>query len=709
MRRFFRFWSLMAIILIHASLASAVTTSLWEQHQRTHFEAGKIKNISVSSQGDASLSMKIDGFSKVDEAQVWALAEDSEGNIYAGTGNEGKIYKISADGKTMDLYYDSPEVQIYSLVIDADDNLYAGTGPDGLIYKITDATTPPTTLLSEGDKYVWGMHLDDDGNLYAVTGDEGKVYKITPDGESNVLFDAEEKNLVSLVATDDGGFYVGSSGNGIIYKISGDGAANVVYQAKEKDVRNLVMDSTGNVYASLITSVPQDRSSRSASTRPSRGPSVPAPQAPGSGPPRENKSFIYRLHPDGTVTLVWSSPEPLISSIVLEEMEDKVKLLVGTGSDGKLYRVDTKTGDFEVIGKSSSKDIVGILKTKNSDDMKTILATGNPGKLFALTSTHVEEGTIESSVHDAQSLSRWGKLSWEADIEEGTSITFATRTGNTRKPDDTWNKWSDELTTPEGSQIPNADAQYIQWRAKFTTTDPEKSPTLKKVILASAQTNVEPRFTSISVGSGGSSSSARSSSGPSSPSSSSRGSSSAASPKKWKVEWKVEDANKDTLQYTVHYKAVGEENWQLLKKELSSSSYDWDITAIADGKYHIKVVATDKLSNPVGWEKSAEKVSAPFTIDNTDPNVGDINVEENGNGTFKITCDVSDMMNTVQKAVYKIDNDEQWKVIFPDDGIFDSKEETLLLETGKLPEGAHSITIRVTDKAQNTSTGRQSF
>ena len=706
MRRFFRFWSLMTFVLIHASLASAVTTSLWEQHQRTDFEAGKIKNISVSSQGDARLSMKIDGFSKVDEAQVWALAEDSEGNIYAGTGNEGKIYKISADGKTMDLYYDSPEVEIYSLAIDADDNLYAGTGPDGLIYKITDASTPPTTILSEGDKYVWAMHLDDDGNLFAVTGDEGKVYKITPDGESSVFYDAEEKNLVSLVATDDGGFYVGSSGNGIIYKIDADGNANVVYQAKEKDVRNLVMDSNGDVYASLITSVPQDRSGRTTSARPSRGPSVPAPQAPGSGPPRENKSFIYKLHPDGTVALVWSSTEPLISSIVLEE---KNKLLVGTGSDGKLYRVDTETGHFEAIGKCSSKHIVGILKTKNSDDMKTILAAGDAGKLFALTSTRVEEGTIESSVHDAQSLSRWGKLSWEVDIEEGTSITFATRTGNTRKPDDTWNKWSEELTTPEGSQIPNADAQYIQWRAKFTTTDPGKSPTLKKVVLASAQTNVEPRFTSISVGSGGSSSSARSSSGPPSPSSSSRSSSAAASPKRWKIEWKVEDANKDTLQYTVYYSADGEENWQLLKKELTSSSYDWDITSIADGKYKIKVVATDKLSNPVGWEKSAQKESAPFTIDNTDPDVGEINVEPNGNGTFKITCDVSDMINTVQKAVYKIDNDEQWKVIFPDDGIFDSKAETLLLETGKLPEGTHSITIRVTDKAQNTSTGRQSF
>ena len=702
MRSFFRFWSLMALLLIPVCIASAVTTSLWEQHQRSDFESGEIKKISVSSTGDAMLSHKIDGFSKIDEARVWALVEDSEGNIYAGTGNEGKIYKIDADGQNFSLYYDSPEVEIYSLAIGADDTLYAGTGPDGLIYKITDESTPPETILKEGDKYVWSMHLDDAGNLFAVTGLEGKVYKITPDGEVNVLFDAEEKNIVSLVAYD-GGFYAGSSGNGIIYKISDDGTANVVYQAKEKDVRNLVMDSKGNVYATLITSVPIDRSSRSA--RPSRGASVPSPQAPGSGPPKENKSFIYKIHADGTVAQVWSSPEPLISSIVLENDDN---LLVGTGSNGKLFRVKTDTGEFAEIGKCSSKDVVRIYQTKNSDNMKTILAAGNPGKLFQLTSDHVEEGTIESSVHNAQSLSRWGKLSWEADVLEGTSISFATRSGNTRKPDDTWNEWSDELMTPEGSQIPNADAQYIQWRAKFTTTDPGKSPTLKKVILASAQTNVEPRFTSLSVGASGRSSSQRSSAGPPSPSSASRGSSQASSPKRWKIEWKVEDANKDTLQFTVYYRGVDEENWQLLKKELTTPSYDWDITSIADGRYELKVVATDKLSNPVGWEKTAKKESAPFSIDNTDPNVGEIKVAPNGEG-FKITCKVSDIMNTVQKAVYKIDNDEKWKVIFPEDGIFDSKEETLLLETGKLSEGAHSITIRVTDKAQNTATGRRSF
>ena len=168
------------------------------------------------------LSPKIDSFTKLKETQVWALVEDSAGNLYAGTGNEGKIYKIAADGDTAELYYNSPEVTIYSLAIGPDNALYAGTGPDGLIYKITDATTPPTTLLNEGDKYVWALKFDDAGNLYAATGTDGKIYKITPDGESSVLFDAEEKNIMTFLLHENG-FYAGSSDNGIIYHIMDDG------------------------------------------------------------------------------------------------------------------------------------------------------------------------------------------------------------------------------------------------------------------------------------------------------------------------------------------------------------------------------------------------------------------------------------------------------------------------------------------------------
>ena len=713
MRRVISFWSLILTVFIYASIASAVNTSLWKQQNHADFEAGKPKNLSFTSTGDVMLSPKIDAFTKLKETQVWALVEDSAGNLYAGTGNEGKIYKIAADGDSAELYYNSPEVTIYSLAVGPDDALYAGTGPDGLIYKITDATTPPTTLLNESDKYVWALKFDDAGNLYAATGTDGKIYKITPDGESSVLFDAEEKNIMTLLLHENG-FYAGSSDNGIIYHIADDGTAKVIYQAKEKEVRALEMDSQGNLYAAVVTSQPAEPSR---GRRGSNGPPTPSgPPPPGGGAPQENKSNIYKIRPDGTAVSIWNSPEPLILAIVLESDS---QILVGTGDEGKIYRVNPMSGDSVEVGKCSANQVVAIHQKQVDGDTKTLLATGNPGKLFNLTATYVEEGTLESKVHDAQSLSRWGKLSWEGEMAEGTAISFSTRAGNTKKPDDTWSDWSDELTTAEGSQVPNGDGQYIQWRAKFTTSDTAQTPILKKVTLASVQTNIEPRFTSIEVddgtGSGNRETGRRPSGGnlppPSRRGGDSGGSSNAgdAPSKKWKVSWKVEDANADTLQYTLYYKAVDEDNWRLLKKELSNANYEWDITTVPDGRYTLKVVATDKLSNPVGWAKSAEKVSMPVEIDNTQPAIGEIQVTANGDSSYKITCEVTDMSMPIQKAVYKIDSDEHWKAIFPDDGIFDSKQEQLLLETGELPEGAHTVIIQVTDRAQNTAVGRASF
>ena len=713
MRRVISFWSLILTVFIYVSIASAVNTSLWKQENHADFEAGKPKNLSFTSTGDVMLSPKIEAFTKLKETQVWALVEDSAGNLYAGTGNEGKIYKIAADGDSAELYYNSPEVTIYSLAVGPDDALYAGTGPDGLIYKITDATTPPTTLLNESDKYVWALEFDDAGNLYAATGTDGKIYKITPDGESSVLFDAEEKNIMTLLLHENS-FYAGSSDNGIIYHIMDDGTAKVIYQAKEKEVRALEMDSQGNLYAAVVTSEPAEPSR---GRRGSNGPPTPSgPPPPGGGGPQENKSNLYKIRSDGTAVSIWNSPEPLILAIVLESDS---QILVGTGDDGKIYRVNPISGDSVEVGKCSANQVVAIHQKQVDGDTKTILATGNPGKLFDLTATYVAEGTLESKVHDAQSLSRWGKLSWEGEMAEGTAIAFSTRTGNTKKPDDTWNDWSDELTTAEGSQVPNADGQFIQWRAKFTTSDTAQTPVLKKVTLASVQANIEPRFSSIEIddGSGGGNrETGRRASGGNLPPPGRRGGDSGGSSnsgdapsKKWKVSWKVEDANDDTLQYTLYYKAVDESNWRLLKKELSNANYEWDITTVPDGRYTLKVVATDKLSNPVGWAKSTEKVSVPVEIDNTQPSIGEIQVTANGDGTYKIACDITDMRMPIQKAVYKIDSDEHWKAIFPDDGIFDSKQEQLLLETGELPEGAHTVIIQVTDRAQNTAVGRASF
>ena len=679
------------IILLVAAIESAlaVKTSVWEQYRQRDFEADTPKDVSISSKNEVVLSPKLDAvFTDIEQIYIWCLAEDSKGNIYAGTGNQGKIYKINPDGQSS-LFYDSPEVAILSLAIDTNDNIYAGTAPDGLIYKISQEGVPPVTLLSSEEKFVFALTFDEGGNLYAATGTNGKIYKITPEGENSVLFDSEESSIMCLLY-HQGALYAGSEGKGVIYRITPDGAVSVVYQTGQKEVRTLVVNPQGTIYAGTVTTSPP---------KPGAQPSGPPP--PGA-PPEEKKSQLYQIRPDGVVSVIWTAPVPLILSMVVEADN---QLLVGTGDEGKIYRVDAD-GDFMSMGKCDASQILAMHRRT---DGKLTLGTGNPGKFFELKAEHNSSGTLESVSHDTRLNSRWGKLSWEGLSPEGASISFATRTGNTGKPDNTWSDWSSELTIPEGSQITSPTARYIQWRATLSTTAPSTTPILKRVAVASVQSNIEPRFTSIEIHRGDKPKGSGRPPDVSPPGKNRAQSQTESNNGKRRATWKVDDANNDTLQYTIYYKSTDETNWKLLKKKLDQPNYTWDTTSMPDGRYTLKIQATDKLSNPPNLAKVSERTSDPFDIDNTQPAVGNITATANGDDTYQIVCAVEDAMSYIQKAVYKIDNDEHWKVMFPADGIFDSKREELMVQTETLPAGEHTITIQATDAEGNTSVGRGKF
>ncbi len=672
--------------------ASSVTTSIWEQRFHKDFEAGTTNDVSLTSQGKVLLAPEVDVRTHIQsEHYVWCLAEDSEGNVYAGTGNQGKIFRITQEGQTS-LIFDSPEISILSLAVDGKENLYAGTGPDGLIYKITSEHTPPTTVLRAEEKYVWALTFDDSGNLYAATGTSGRIYKISDRGEPTVLFDSEDTNIMSLLYHRNI-LYAGSGDKGIIYRIANDGKTSVVYQTPEREIRALVSGTNDNIYAAAITSAPSQSGGHDR-------PTVPPP--PGSRMPVEKKSYIYQIRRDGVVSKIWTAPVPLILSMVFDN--DK-QLIVGTGDEGRIYKVNVN-GESMFLGKPEANQILAMHRTHTTN--RVLLATGEAAQVLELKKQYKTEGTLESTPHDTQSTSRWGKLSWEATLAHGTAITFATRSGNTDKPDSTWSKWSKELTISEGEQIASPSAQSIQWRAKFTTNDVNQTPVLSRVILASAQSNIEPRFTKVEIQRGN---------GTKEPvghsSVHSRKNDSTKNPrvesKQWTVQWQVEDNNKDTLQFAVFYRKIDDVNWKLLKKELRIPTYKWDTTSMPDGRYIIKVEATDKLSNPPAWAKSSKKTSDYFDIDNTQPTVTDISATANGDGTYRITCTTEDNASHIYKADYKIDGDQHWKIIFPNDGIFDSKRESLLLQTNPLPNGPHTLTIRVTDAAKNTAVGRASF
>ncbi|MFC1717893.1 two-component regulator propeller domain-containing protein [Candidatus Poribacteria bacterium] len=677
------------VVLLASGLCSvmAVTPTVWEQSSQKDFDAGKPKDVSITSTDEVLLSrelLPIDGDKS--ELRIWCLAQDSQGNVYAGTGDKGKIFKITGEGE-MSLLFDSPETDIFSLVVDGDDNIYAGTAPDGLIYKISPGRVAET-FFSTGEKYVWALVFDKAGNLYAGTGMTGKLYKISPDGKGEVVYDSNDAHIKCVLSSGDN-IYAGTEGEGIIYKISSDGKVFALYDTSEREISCLAVDANGNLYAGA------------ASGEPKAGRDDPGrPGPPGLDREREErKSYVYQITPDEVVTRIWSSPDPLIFSIIA----NGENMIVGTGGEGKVYSV-TPDGDWSPVADCEESQVLALHKMKDSGEIW--LATGNAGKLYKLSSSYLKEGTLKSQERDASITSSWGMISWDAIPGAGTSITMATRSGNTKKPDDTWSEWSDEYTESAGEAITSPPARFIKWRAKLASEDGAATPVLKRVSIAYLQRNLKPSVRSVTVAA-----EKQGNEGPPRVPQGRGDEEGKGNPEKVPfrgkkaIKWQARDPNSDSLEYSVYFRGAEEKNWKLLEEELRGTSLPLNTGSFPDGTYFIRIVAIDSPSNPTETALSDEKVSDPFDIDNTAPTVTGLKTSSAGAGRYVVTGEAKDAGSYIKGVVYSIDADN-WRPIFPADKIFDSRAEIFSFPTDALKSGEHTVVIRVSDAAGNIGTAK---
>jgi len=128
--------------------------------------------------------------------------------------------------------------------------------------------------------------------------------------------------------------------------------------------------------------------------------------------------------------------------------------------------------------------------------------------------------------------------------------------------------------------------------------------------------------------------------------------------------------------------------------------FDWDTRGVADGRYEIKVTASDAESNPRGQGKTASRVSNPAVVDNSAPVIGDVKAAAQGNEA-RIELRVVDRTSTVAALVYSVDSNADWQTVLPSDKIADSPEERYGFSVPTLSPGAHQITVRATDAYGN--------
>jgi hypothetical protein len=747
-KRALRYAGTLTVVLSLASWAAAAPP--WKHAAEDDFQKAALDQVVVDSLGQVTLAFNLDALAKPDQTPlVWCLAVDPRGRVLAGTGNEGKLYRIDPATRKTEVLFDSDELEILSLAVAPDGTVYAGSGPKGRIFRIA-SDGAAETYYETGAAYVWALALNPKGELFAATGPEGALFKITARNVGQALYRSPYTHLLSLAIDGAGRLYAGSDREGLIYQIDPAGAVSVLYDTPQREVRSLAVDADGTVYAAATgqggpeagraaprPAVARPPAGRSPAAGPSPGP--PSPGAPSAAaepapPPRPPTApaataapadAVYRIAPTGAVTTLFQPPQGAVLALLRTPGPDPRLLVAAADDEGRLYQVDLERRDRTVMLARTRPGQVVALAADHTGAV--YLATANPGEVHRLDTQYAASGTLTSEVLDARFTSTWGTLRLRGRSPDGTSVTVACRSGNVSKVDDTWSPWSNEAPAPPDdarpgtAPIPCPPARFLQYRLTLHRglaagqAARSETPLIREIIAAYLPANQPPEVLRIQEVGQAARPAAPRPPAPDTPPAK------PANPgaDSLRLAWQARDPNGDTLRFDLFFRSETDTAWRPLAKDLAAAEYTWNTASVPDGRYRVQVVATDAPSHPPERALAAAAVSDVLLVDQTAPVVKVVPAREAPAAARPATSpatqpaarhrdfDVSaiDDLSDIVSASWSLDGGP-WIPCLPADLVFDSPSETFRVTVKDLAPGEHSLVFRAEDAAGQIGAGQ---
>jgi hypothetical protein len=716
-----------------AGLCAAATTAVWETGGYPDFSRGRISGLSITPEGRLMLGPKLDTFFSSGQTQIWSVAQAPDGALYLGTGNRGRLMKVDAAGQGS-VVWSADQPEIFAVAVDRAGVVYAGASPDGKVYRIENGKA--TEYFAPGERYIWALAFAPDGALFVATGPRGRIFRVTAAGRGDLYYETGQAHVTCLAFDREGRLLAGSEPNGILYRITGSPAKGfVLYDANLPEIRAIVPLADGSIYAAALGGSVARRTGAASGQLPSTGGMLVAPptsitvtdaQAGPSLSPKPDapkpaaapvvgaattvtevsgveKSALYKILPDNTVETLWSSKDENIYDIVAEAGGT---LLFFTDAQGRIYRLDPRPDrghQTTLVAQTNEGDATRLIASQRGGVPGSVFAaTGNAGKILRLDTSPGSSGWFESPPHDSGTVARWGRLTWVGDSK---GVAFRTRTGNSVRPDATWSDWSEPIADPAKSLIASPNARYIQWRAEFSG-----AAALDSVRIAYLPQNTPPTVRSITVSAQASSAAKSTAAGSTvysvtvtdtADGSAAAGTQTLSRPlgQQIQVSWQADDPDGDKLSYSLYFRGEDEREWKLLRANISENTYLLDGDVFADGRYFFKVIASDRPSNPADQARQAELVGPPVLIDNTPPQVSAGAARRTGS-VVEIDVDAEDRASALRRCEYSVDAGP-WLPVEAADGVTDSPRERFLIRIDSFPAGEHLVVIRAYDSAGN--------
>lgn len=716
--------------LLVAMRVDAVKTEWATDHSFEDFVAGEASQIQVTQDGFLKLGPSVERWVGFQDSTIWDVESDGKGGWYVSAGNEGKIYHVESSGKSK-LFHQTKELNVYALAVDPDGNLFAAGSPDGKIYRIS-KDGKADIWFEPNQKYVWSLQFDGKGRLFAATGEKGILYRITAKSQGEVVFDSDEKHIRTLFLDSRKRLWAGSEPEGIIYRFDDPAKSapdvRVIYESTFKEVKAFAEDNKGNVYVSIMGD------GKTNGKFPSPGGAMPDPLeslkdalkledpsimlgiagAAGEGEQKKHRepdsggdaSELVKISTSDEAEYWSSDTDGIYALASLPEG----RIWVGTADKAKFYETNARR-QFSFLGQLEAGEVAVIAVGSET----VILASSHPAALWKVSQGPAGSGNFISSVVDAQTYSRWGRL----DSSGGTAgVQWSTRSGNTREPDKSWSAWA---ATKDG-KIQSRPSRYLQYKLELSSPKTEIDevrtyflPFNQRPAMMSVQVNppgielakmTRPEMPPMLGAFGGSNQ--KSSKGAAGAGGNDLGAAlaglsgggmgGAMMPVRKagmrSASWQAKDPNNDTMSYKVSYRQAGESAWKTLEDDLDENFTSWDASAWPDGEYFLKVQASDAPGNPKGEAKTDEMIGEIFLVDNTAPVLDGREVGDS------VKFDAKDASSIIKFAEVSFDGGK-WSPVMPDDGILDEKQESFTIPTKDLKAGSHYVILRVKDQADN--------
>jgi hypothetical protein len=706
--------------------AGATATKVFRQTTSKDFEEGEATGSMILPTGEVVAGMKTSHVA-IDAAFVWCAAQSRDGAVaYFGTGDQGKIFAVDTkarsqvgDERPARKIADLDAAWVTALAVRNDGMLLAGTTPGGRVYTIDPKSGASHELATLAADHVWSLAYDGKtGVTYAGTGSPGKVFAIDDKGRSRELWDSGDKHVVSL-AQELGGarsLLAGTSEEAILYRISLEGRAEALQDFEAEEVR-AIAPTKDAIYVAVndfekATVVTPAGPAAAKGTRITLTPAS-APSSAGSLPrpgQRKAKAGLYRLERDGRIEQIFSLTDGYLTA-VLPDPEVTAGatgaagaagsaagatsgdagadgVYVATGTQGKVYRI-FKDRTAALALDLPERQVLTLARAG-----ATFLAgTGDVGGVYRAQASAGPEASYLSKVLDGEFQARWGMLRWHG----SRGLTIETRSGNTAKPDSSWNGWR-KLDRPQpgtdesAGHVVSAGGRYLQYRVALSGAGAR----LRDVSIFYVPQNQRARVTELTLADP-----------PSTTSSSTTTATSASATRTHssvlRLRWKVENTDGDDLAFRLAFREENEAVWRPLggagagasPDPLQKPEYDWNTEAIPDGLYTVRIVTSDERSRPRGESLESTFVSPPLLVDNRKPEVVALEVH----GPL-LAGRARDTGSNITEIEFAVDGGE-WQLVPPSDGIFDDRVEPFSFRLPALAAGPHTVTVRAWDGADN--------